>query len=192
MNEVSDICLYEYMRILMNILKSIIEEERTLYIPHLKTLKNRLVAAYTHCEEYEIFLFIKALRVAEYFKGKNRLLHIYWLRKANKRGTVLGFFIPCGVLGKKVKLYHRGDIIINSYSVIGEGCLLHGDNCVGNNGKDNRCPVLGKRVELGIGAKVIGDVTLADDIIIGANAVVTQSFLEPGITLVGVPARKIT
>ena len=58
------------------------------------------------------------------------------------------------------------------------------------NGKDNLCPVLGKRVDVGIGAKIIGNVTIADDIKIGANAVVTKSFLEPGITLVGIPARK--
>jgi serine O-acetyltransferase len=46
-------------------------------------------------------------------------------------------------------------------------------------------------VELGIGAKVIGGVTLADNIRVGANAVVTKSFLEPGITIAGVPAVKV-
>lgn len=90
-----------------------------------------------------------------------------------------------------MRLYHRGDIIINSVSVIGDGCLFHGDNCVGNNGVDNRCPVLGKNVELGIGAKVIGGVTLADGIRVGANAVVTRSFEEPGITIAGIPAVKV-
>ena len=76
-------------------------------------------------------------------------------------------------------------------SKIGDGCLFHGDNCVGNNGSDNNCPTLGNHVELGIGAKVIGGVTLADHIQVGANAVVTKSFTEPGITLAGIPAVKI-
>ena len=56
---------------------------------------------------------------------------------------------------------------------------------------NNSCPVLGKNVELGIGAKVIGGITLADGIRIGANAVVTKSFLEANITIAGVPAVKV-
>ena len=171
-------------------LKEIIEQERALYIPHIRSLKNRLAAVYTHNEEYEIFRFIRALRKAEFYKN-NKLLSVYYYRKSNIIGSRLGYFIAPGVLGKGARLYHRGDIIINSQSVIGEGCLFHGDNCVGNNGRDNECPVLGKRVELGIGAKVIGGVTLADDIKVGANAVVTKSFTEPGVTIVGVPARKV-
>ena len=42
-----------------------------------------------------------------------------------------------------------------------------------------------------MGAKVLGGITIADDIKIGANAVVTKSFNEPGITIVGIPAHKL-
>ena len=49
----------------------------------------------------------------------------------------------------------------------------------------------GDNVDIGVGAKIIGGVTIADNIKIGANAVVTKSFYEEGITLVGVPARKL-
>lgn len=172
-------------------LKQTLRAERALYIPHIKSLKNRIMAVYTHNEEYQIYRFICALRCAEFYKDKNKLLFAYYLRKSNIRGNRLGYFIAPGVLGRGVRLYHRGDIIINSVSVIGDGCLFHGDNCVGNNGIDNRCPVLGKNVELGIGAKVIGGVTLADGIRVGANAVVTRSFEEPGITIAGIPAVKV-
>ena len=176
----------------MNIeLKQIIDNERELYIPHIKSLKNRIMAWFTHAEEYRIFCYISALRKAEYYKDKNRFFYVYWLRKMNILGETLGFFIPAGVLGKGVKIFHGGSIIINLFSVVGDGCLFHGDNCIGNNGLDNKCPTLGKNVELGVGAKVIGDVTLADNIIIGANAVVTKSFLEPGITIAGIPAKRI-
>ena len=171
-------------------LRSTLNQERELYIPHIQSLKNRIMAKYTHNEEYEIYRFIVALRKAE-FHQNNKLLFAYYYRKSNILGERLGYFIAPGVLGKKARIYHRGDIIINSQSKIGEGCIFHGDNCVGNNGIDNNCPVLGKRVELGIGAKVIGGVTLADDVKIGANAVVTKSFTEPGITIAGVPAKII-
>ena len=172
-------------------LKATLIAERALYIPHIKTIKNRIMALYTHNEEYEIYRFICALRKAEFYKTRNKLMYVHYLRESNLRGNRLGYFIAPGVLGKGVRLFHRGGVIINSNSVIGDGCLFHGDNCVGNNGMDNRCPVLGKRVELGIGAKVIGKVELADDIRVGANAVVTKSFLEPGITIAGVPAARV-
>ena len=172
-------------------LKETLLAEKALYIPHIKTLKNKIMAIYTHNEEYEIYRFICALRKAEFFKNNNKLLYTYYLRKSNIRGNRLGYFIAPGVLGKGVRLYHRGGIIINSQSSIGGGCLFHGDNCIGNNGVDNQCPILGKNVELGVGAKVIGGVTLADGIRVGANAVVTKSFTEPGITIAGVPAKKI-
>lgn len=172
-------------------LNQILDKEKELYIPHIKSLKNRIMACFTHCEEYEIYKFICALRMAEYYKEKSKVKYVLYLRKANIRGERLGYFIAPGVLGEGVRIFHRGTIIINTNSIIGDGCLFHGNNCIGNNGSDNRCPRIGRKVELGIGAKVIGDVELADSIIVGANAVVTKSFLEPGITIAGIPAKRI-
>lgn len=171
-------------------IKNIIENERKIYIPHIVTIRNKLAAIYTHCEEYEIFRFMCHLRLAEYYMSRNKIKYIFHLRRVNIIGGKLGYFISPGVLGKNVVLYHR-DVIINLHSVIGDGCIFHGDNCVGNNGKNNDCPELGKKVELGIGAKVIGGIHLADNIIVGANSVVTKSFDEAGITIAGIPAKKI-
>ncbi len=177
-------------------LKAIIQRERELYLPQAKTRKARFMARFMHEESYEIFRWIKHLRMAEYYGSHTRTLFdkircVLHARKMCILGNRLGFFISTGCLGKDVLVHHKGDIIINYRSVIGDGCRLHGDNCIGNNGKDTACPVLGKNVDVGVGAKIIGGVTIADDIIIGANAVVTKSFLEPGITIAGVPARKI-
>ena len=46
-------------------------------------------------------------------------------------------------------------------------------------------------IYLGAGSKLLIGVNLADNIIVGANAVVTKSFNEPNIVLAGIPARKI-
>lgn len=173
-------------------LREILASERELYIPGVKTWKERIVAWYTHNEEYEIYRFICALRRAEFHRGKNKLLHLYYLHKSGLLGRRLGFTIPPGVLGKGVSLSHK-NTIVNYASRIGDGCVLHGLNCIGNNGKanDSGCPVLGKNVDVGVGAKILGPVTLADGIRIGANAVVINSFTEPGITIVGIPAVKV-
>lgn len=49
-------------------------------------------------------------------------------------------------------------------------------------------PVIGDNVDFGVGACAIGGITIASDTIVGAGAVVVKSSLEPGVTLVGVPA----
>ena len=53
-------------------------------------------------------------------------------------------------------------------------------------------PSIGNNVFLGSGCKVIGKVTIADDCAVGANAVVVKDVLEKGITVAGVPAKKIS
>ena len=52
----------------------------------------------------------------------------------------------------------------------------------------------GKRVYMGTGARIINGsedepLVIADDVVIGAGAVVIRSIPEPGVTVVGVPAR---
>ena len=52
-------------------------------------------------------------------------------------------------------------------------------------------PIIGDSLDLGIGAKIIGNVTLGNNVRVGANAVVTKSFVEDDIVLVGCPAHKM-
>ncbi len=173
-------------------LKQILKQEKELYIPHYQSLKQYLIACFVHDEPLLIFRFFKALRKVEYYQKSGKKIKSLWFgRKAGILGERLGYFVSPGCLGKQVVFFHKGSIIINYRSVIGDGCKFHGDNCVGNNGTTNECPVLGKNVDVGIGAKIIGGITLADNIVVGANSVVTKSFLEPGIVIAGVPARRI-
>ncbi len=173
-------------------LKEVIEKERILYIPNQKSIKQKLIAWFEHNEAYTLFCFMRELCTIEYYSGKSRVRCIWHGRKLGKLSESLGgYYVSPGCLGQNVQFFHRGNTIINYRSKIGDGCRFHGDNCVGNNGKSPDCPVLGRNTDVGIGAKIIGGITLADDIKIGANAVVTKSFLEPGITIAGIPARKI-
>lgn len=45
---------------------------------------------------------------------------------------------------------------------------------------------------IGVGAVVLGDIELADNIAVGANAVVNKSFEEADIAIAGIPAKKIS
>ena len=57
-------------------------------------------------------------------------------------------------------------------------------------GLDPRGPVIGDRVFIGTGAKVLGAITVGDDARIGANAVVIED-VPAGATVVGAPARVV-
>lgn len=51
---------------------------------------------------------------------------------------------------------------------------------------------IGDNVFIGTGAKIIGDISIANNVVIGANSVVCKSIEEPGITVAGIPAKKIS
>lgn len=84
---------------------------------------------------------------------------------------------------------HRGTIVVNDKAQIGANCRLH--VCV-NIGEHRGCaPRIGDNVYIGPGAKIFGDIEIADNIQIGANAVVNKSFTTPGISIGGVPAKRL-
>lgn len=82
----------------------------------------------------------------------------------------------------------NGNIVVNGGSHFGG--FLHSDNCIGNAGKSYACPVVGNNVDIGVGAKRIGDIVIADDIVIGTGTVVVSSFIKHGITICGIPAKR--
>ena len=157
--------------------------------------KQRLIDAFTNEPKYLIRRFLKYRRLEEYYintaKG-NKLkgaLGILYDRKANRLGNQLGIEIGPNCFGKGLTIYHIGSIIVNPAARIGENCRLHGANCIGNNGKTQGVPRIGNNVDIGYGAVIIGDIEIADDVVIGANAVVNKSVLTPGAVVVGVPGR---
>lgn len=158
-------------------------------------LKTKIKLIITNDHWVQIKRYLKYLRLQEYYKKKcgkiNNIRSLYWARKKNTLGNKLGFFIPEFTLGIGASIYHHGSIIINGDARIGKNCILHGMNCIGNDGETKDAPVIGDSVDIGVGAKVIGKVTLADEIKIGANAIVTKSFEFNGMTLIGIPAREL-
>ena len=121
----------------------------------------------------------------------SKILETFYARKKNKLGLKLGFYISPNSLGRNVTIWHHGNIIINGDARLGEGCVLHGNNCIGNNGKDLGVPIIGNNVEIGYGAVVIGNVRIASNVKIAAGAVVVKSCDTEGVTLAGVPAKVI-
>lgn len=150
-----------------------------------------------HDPESYVNKYLLFLRKQEYYlntaKGNKlkSLLGLLYERKKHKLGIKLGFNIPPNSFEKGLTIYHTGCLAVNTTARIGENCKLHGNNCIGNNGIEDKSPTIGNNVDIGFGAVVIGDIIIADNIKIGANAVVNKSFTEPGITIAGVPAKRV-
>lgn len=142
--------------------------------------------------EYIIWKYQKLLRREEYYSLKgNTVLSTYFRYRKNLLGERLGFTIPKFTFSTGLRIWHYGNIVVNAHSKIGKNCTLHGDNCIGNNGKDNECPIIGDNVDIGVGAKIIGGVRVADNVTIGAGAVVVHDINVPGAIVVGIPAKII-
>lgn len=72
---------------------------------------------------------------------------------------------------------------------IGENCWINQQVTIGF--RDNTtAPVIGNNVTITCGAKVLGPITIGDNSIIGANAVVIKD-VEPGAVMGGVPAHRL-
>ena len=158
--------------------------------------RDRLIAALTRDPIYLINKYVRFLRKEEYYCNVRqdllgKLVFLYYFRRKNILGNKLGFKIPKNCFGPGLTIYHHGCIIVNESARIGAGCRLHGNNCIGNNGKSDAAPVAGDHLDLGFGAVIIGGIKLGNSICVGSNAVVTRSCEDDNVTLVGIPADRL-
>lgn len=144
-----------------------------------------------------IWTFERLLRKCEYIENTKRSLLWRCLGKYYKWRYVvlsqrLGFSIGFNTCGPGLSIAHYGTLVINQNARIGKNCRIHETVTIGSTNGANDAPVIGDRVFIATGAKVLGPVTIADGVCIGANAVVVKDITEPDITVGGVPARKIS
>jgi serine O-acetyltransferase len=99
---------------------------------------------------------------------------------------------PQATIGPGLYIGHFGEVIINGDAVLGTNVNLSQGVTIGVAGRGERRgnPVIGDRVYVAPGAKLIGPITVGDDAAIGANAVVTRNVADRAV-VGGVPARVI-
>lgn len=146
-----------------------------------------------------IWKFIWYMRHLEYYEnltGISKLLSkplaIIYRLKYRQLSLKLGYSIPLNTFGKGLSIAHVGTIIVNGNATIGENCRIHDGVTIGSSSGSGEAPQIGDNVFIATGAKLIGDITIANDVAIGANAVVVKSIKEAGTTWAGVPAKKIS
>ena len=83
---------------------------------------------------------------------------------------------------------HPAGVVIHPDAKIGPNCLLMQGVTIGSN--RSGLPVLEGHVDVGPGAKILGDLVIGKHAVIGANAVVLHHVAAESV-VVGIPARAI-
>lgn len=91
-------------------------------------------------------------------------------------------------IGKGLIIYHCYGLVVNGKSLIGDNVMLaHQITLADEQGK---APIIGDRVRIAPGAKVIGGVEIGEGVVVGANCVVVKD-VPPHTVTVGIPNRVI-
>jgi serine O-acetyltransferase len=97
-------------------------------------------------------------------------------------------------VGPGLYLGHPNSIVINTRSVIGANCTLSHGVTLGQTHERSKhpgVPVIGDRVYLGCGAKILGGIKIGNDAVVAPNAVVVSD-VPAGAVVGGIPARVLS
>jgi serine O-acetyltransferase len=97
---------------------------------------------------------------------------------------------PGARLGRRVFIDHGSGVVIGETAVVGDDVTIYQGVTLGGTGqaKGKRHPTIEDRCVIGVGAKVLGAITVGRGSRVGAGAV-TLKDVPPGCTVVGVPGR---
>ena len=68
-------------------------------------------------------------------------------------------------------------VVIHTNAVIGKNCVIESNVTIGGRNNNPKVPVIGDNVFIGTGARILGDVHIGNNSIIGANAVVLHELI---------------
>lgn len=128
-------------------------------------------------------------RVAHFFYRKRLFLLARLISHWNRFLTGIEIH-PGAKLGKGVFIDHGLGVVIGETAEVGDNVTIYQGVTLGGTGKEKgkRHPTIGEGVVLGVGAKVLGAITVGAGARVGAGAVVIKP-VPPGCTVVGVPGR---
>ena len=172
-------------------LKYYLEEDRKAYHkPEKTTFQEKIKGLFFKDRFYD---YMKTLRKLEYCLNTKKIRKYYYVHKLGKYKIKTGIDLDPNVAGPGCHIVH-GKCVINPLSKIGYNCTIMSDVTIGiANIEDKRtkAPKIGSNCVIGSGARILGDIVIADNVTIGANAVVCKSITQEGAIVVGVPARVI-
>lgn len=99
---------------------------------------------------------------------------------------------PGAKIGRRLFIDHGLGVVIGETAEIGNDCIIYHGVTLGGTGKDKikRHPTIKNNVIIGCGAKVLGPITVGNNVKIGAMSVVLKN-VKDGTTVVGIPAKEV-
>jgi serine O-acetyltransferase len=104
--------------------------------------------------------------------------------------VIAGIELPCEVkIGKNFRIEHFGGIVVSGFANLGDNCIIRNGVTIGlRHTHQPSAPRIGNNVDIGTGAKLLGNISIGNNVLIGANAVVLEN-VPSNCIAVGVPAR---
>ncbi len=132
----------------------------------------------------------------------HRIAHFFWKIKmpfvprylSEMTRELTGIEIhPGAEIGKDFFIDHGGAVVIGETAKIGDNVTIYQGVVLGGTMTDpvKRHPTLGNNIVVGTGAKLLGPITIGDNVKIGANSVVVMD-VPPNSVVVGVPGKIIS
>ncbi|WP_076072109.1 hexapeptide transferase [Sphingomonas montana] len=122
--------------------------------------------------------------------GLHPLFKLLLLRARYKYGFAIPEYMVVGpglFINRFGGVYMNGDAVIGCNANITHGTMLG----QANRGRQMGSPIVGDRVFIGAGAKIVGRIVVGNDSSIGSNAVVTKDVPDGGV-VGGVPAKLLS
>ena len=147
-------------------------------------------------DNIKVYRYLKALRKYEYainVQQRSLLGKIVWVYRKwiwHKLGEKYGLVIPPNKVGYGFKISHIGGGIIINCKSIGNYCSANSGVVVGNNNGQDKIATIGNHVSLTVGSKVIGKVTIGDNVTVAPNSVVVKD-VPDNCVVSGIPAKII-
>jgi len=146
---------------------------------------------------WEVLMAYPGVHAVLIHRVTHRLWHADW-KLAARLLAAFGRWLtnvdihPGATIGKRFFIDHGAGVVIGETAEIGHDVTLyHGVTLGGTTWhKTKRHPTVGNNVLIGAGAKILGAITLGDNVRVGANSVVVKD-VPPCCTVVGIPGRII-
>lgn len=164
-----------------NKISKLIEQDVKRVCPSNKLLP-RIKAKFTHPS----LQYLCALRKAHFYRYKNTALYLFYRCKLYRLSLRLGYQIGVNAqIGGGLYLGHRGTIVINGETVIGEMVNISHGVTIGqeNRGKRKGAPHIGNKVWIGANAVLVGNITIGDNVLIAPNTFVNFNVPDNSIVL---------
>lgn len=135
---------------------------------------------------------LRAFRRYQYWRGRggaiSGVIKVILILRYRFWSTVTGADIPLNCdIGGGLLIPHPNGIVIHPAARIGVNCLIFQQVTIGTR-ENSSAPVIEGHVDIGAGAKLLGDIRVGAHAVIGANAVVLNN-VPSGKAAVGIPAK---